>query len=116
MANYFLTERAANHLKEIYEYSLENWGEEIATRYMGQVIKRLQKLAANPEEGRNRRKRSTPYLMAPVEKHFAIYKAVDEGIIVVAVLPGMRNIEGIMERIGDALAKEIREIENSGEE
>ena len=45
MAKYFLTERAAIHLRDIYDYSVDTWGEDIANAYMAKVIKKLQQIA-----------------------------------------------------------------------
>ena len=111
MAKYFLTERAAIHLRDIYDYSVDTWGEDIANAYMAKVIKKLQQIAQAPGRGIQRQHRSSPFLMAPTEKHFAVYKQLEQGIIVAAMLHGTRDIEKVIARITPALAEEINKIE-----
>lgn len=111
MATYYLTERAAIHLRDIYTYTVDQWGEKQAERYMQGIIRHLQKIAANPEIGKMRRNRSMPFLMAVAEKHYVIYRECEEGIIVASLLHSKRDIESIIQQIGLPLALEIQEIE-----
>ena len=111
MAKYFLTERAAIHLRDIYAYSVDTWSDALADAYMAKLIKRLQQIAQAPDRGIQRQHRSSPFLMAPTEKHFAVYKQVEQGIIVAAMLHGTRDIENIIARITPALTEEICKIE-----
>lgn len=116
MAKYYLTERAAIHLRQIYNYTVERWGEKQAGIYMQKIVKHFQTLAAKPEIGRSRKDNPAQYFMAEIEKHHAIYRKFRGGIIVAAVLHTKRDIEGIMNQIGSALAFEISIIEENIEE
>ena len=108
---FFLTRRALNDLKEIYEYSLEQWGEITADTYISRLYDEMRKVANSPETGRIRQDRSYPYLMAPIEKHYAIYKKISGGIIIATILHNMRDIESIMRSITPALTDQVTEIE-----
>ena len=48
--------------------------------------------------------------MAPVAKHFTVYESIENGIIVVTILHGRRDIEGILNKISRELAKEVEQI------
>ena len=49
--------------------------------------------AANPEKGRLRQYRSTPFLMVPARQHFVIDDLVPQGIAVLTVQHQVRDIE-----------------------
>lgn len=108
-----LTERAADHLQEVYDYTRARWGEKQADIYLKKIYQQLQKLAANPDIGASRAHRSEPYLMAPTQQHYAIYKTWEKGIIVAAILHSKRDIESIINQIGASLALEIDQIEKA---
>ena len=110
MADYYLTRRAASDLREIYQYSVDTWEEVVADTYMDTLFFSLQRIASNPDIGKKRQKRAAPYLMAPVAKHFAVYESIENGIIVVTILHGRRDIEGILNKISRELAKEVEQI------
>src|SRR5690606_23383824 len=107
MARIFLTRRAKLHLDEIESFSKDVWGETRTKKYMADLYSGLAKTAQNPESGQLRQHRSTPYLMAPAEKHFIVYKAVPQGIIVAAILHHRRDVESAIARTGTALMEEI---------
>lgn len=98
-------------LLQIHEYSAKRWSQSQADNYVEKIIKGIQKAAINPSLGELRRHRVAPFLMVPVEKHFAIYKAVNEGIIVATVLHSSRDIETILDQIDFKIANEIERLE-----
>lgn len=51
--------------------------------------------------------------MAPVGKHYAIYKPVSEGAIIVTLLHGRRDIEAILKTLEPQLSREISEIQEN---
>ena len=110
MAAFFLTHRAMQDLLEVEEFSLDKWGEQRTEHYMNALYESFSEIAENPDIGKIRQQRSYPFLMAPAEKHFAIYQLTEQGIIIATVLHGRRNIENILDRIGPALAAEIEEM------
>ncbi len=108
---YFLTRRAASDLRNIHRYSIDQWGDKRADKYVNDIIKTLQKTSKNPEHGGLRQYRSLPFLMVLAEQHFVIYRAFEKGIIVATVLHGRRNIEAIIRDMAPALESEINDIE-----
>ena len=112
MANFHFTRRANIDLLEIEEYSFRKWGETQTELYMNDLYESFSEIAKNPETGRLRYDRSFPFFMAPVRQHFAIYKPIENGIIIATVLHGRRNIEAIVRNMAVTLSAEIRSIEN----
>ena len=111
MAEFFLTHRALRDLLEIEAYSLEAFGAPRAGRYMDDLYQTFTDIAENPDRGRLRRHRSLPFLMAPAQQHFAVYQSVLDGIVIVTVLHGRRDIEAIMDRLAPALAEELAHLQ-----
>ena len=52
MANYKLTKKAVQDLKQIWDYTFDNWSENQADKYYGDIIKHCSELANNPTAGR----------------------------------------------------------------
>lgn len=111
MAKLYFTRKAQLDLFEIEQYSLQKWGDAQTELYMSELYDAFKQIATQPETGHIRQDRSFPFLMAPALKHFAIYKTVDNGIIIATVLHGKQNIEGILKSIAYKLTKEIEGLE-----
>ncbi|AWV97254.1 type II toxin-antitoxin system RelE/ParE family toxin [Arcticibacterium luteifluviistationis] len=114
MAEFFLTKRAILDLLEIEKYSIEKWGEGQTDNYMSELYDAFGKIAQNPEIGILRKNRSFPFCMAPVGKHFAIYKTGENGIVIATILHGRRNIEAIINGLSHVLAREIDALDLNG--
>jgi len=111
MSKFYLTRRANTELFAIESSSTLQWGEERAVQYMDDIYGAFKRISQNPETDQVRFHRSMPFLMAPAEQHFAIYKVFKKGIIIATVLHGRRNIEAIIRDMAPALEAEINEIE-----
>jgi plasmid stabilization system protein ParE len=111
MSKFYLTRRANTELFAIESYSIEQWGEKRAAQYMGDIYGALKRISQIPEIGQVHFHSSMPFLMAPAEQHFAIYKAFKKGILIATILHGRRNIEAIIRDMAPALEAEINEIE-----
>ncbi len=94
-APYALTRRALLDLQDIYEYSLENWGEGRALDYLDALYQAFEQIAekryASPLSDR-----SAPYLMAQAGSHLVICDTVPEGLVVLTIVHQMRNVEAII--------------------
>ena len=66
-------------------------------------------MADHPEKGKLRRHRSFPYLMAPAEKHYAVYEPLESGIVIAAIIYSKRDIETLIKMLGAELAAEIKQ-------
>ncbi len=111
MSKFYLTRTANLDLLNIEKYSEKEWGRAQTAQYMKDIFGAFGKIAQNPELGQLRFQRSAPFLMAPVRQHYAIYKAVQQGIIIATILHGRRNIEAVIRDMAPVLAQEITEIE-----
>ena len=107
MANFFLTHRAMRDVLEIEAYSLNTFGPSRTHRYMDDLYRVFNNLTENPNLGQLRRHRSEPFLMAPAGQHFVIYQISDQGIIIVTLLHGRRNIEGILDRLAHTIMDDM---------
>lgn len=110
MADIYFTRRALRDIESIKSYSEECWGSRVAQVYLEDIYNALQQTAVDPKRGEQRKHRSDPYLMTPVGKHFAIYEAVADGIIVVTLLHGRQDIEAIIQCLKPELSKEVLRI------
>lgn len=111
MSDFFLTRRAVDALYEIEHYSSLMHGDKRTALYMDDLYKAFAQMALQPESGELRQYRSFPFLMAPAEKHFAVYKTTETGIIIATLLHGRQNIETILEELAPALMHEILALE-----
>ncbi|MBU0464031.1 MAG: type II toxin-antitoxin system RelE/ParE family toxin, partial [Proteobacteria bacterium] len=68
MPNYRLTPAAKSDLLEIWNYTVEIWGEKQAEKYLLDIEVKLEQLAVNPKLGRQRTEISPGYYSFPVGK------------------------------------------------
>lgn len=92
-ARFFLTRQAALDLRTIHTQSRREWGDIVADRYIADLYAAMRNAAANPEAGRLRQHRSTPFLMVPAQRHFVIYDVIPQGIAVLTLLHQVRAVE-----------------------
>ncbi|MFW5489227.1 MAG: type II toxin-antitoxin system RelE/ParE family toxin [Desulfovibrio sp.] len=81
-----LTHAAKGHLKAIWRYSFETWGEGKADAYLTEIEAKLNLLADNPNLGRNRPRIKTNYYSIKINRHIVFYLFDDEHIDVIGVL------------------------------
>lgn len=92
MARPYLTDQAENDLQQIWEVVAEN-SLVYADRLIAQLASKAQMLADMPGAGR-RREDLLPFLRSyPHGNYVIFYRMVDDGIEVIRVLHGARNIE-----------------------
>ena len=93
---FLLTRNAALDLRLIHTRSRREWGDDVADKYLADLYTVMGVVAANPEKGRLRQYRSTPFLMVPARQHFLIYDRVPQGIAVLTVQHQVRDIESLI--------------------
>jgi toxin ParE1/3/4 len=93
MPKYRLTPAAKSDLLEIWQYSVETWGETQAENYLLKIEATLEKLASNPEIGRKRPEVTPGYFSFPVEKHIIFYLCSDNYIDIIGILHGRMDIK-----------------------
>ena len=113
MNNFYLTRRALLDIQDIYNYSLQNWGENKADEYVSNLYSDFNKVANKEELGELRKNRSAPFLMYPSGKHYIVYEPFKDGIIIITVLNQVRNIENIIQEFGFNFYNEIESLKSS---
>lgn len=107
---FLLTWTAALDLRRIYTRSQREWGDDVADRYLADLYAAMGVAAANPEKGRLRQYRSTPFLMVPARQHFVIYDLVPQGIAVLTVQHQVRDIESLIAELTPAFHAEVERL------
>ena len=88
-----LSETAIEDLNEIYAYSLENWGEDRAVKYIQAFYLVFQKLVRSPAGVPFRNRRSSPFRLVPMEEHFVLYDLVEERVVILTLFHQSQNVE-----------------------
>ncbi len=109
-ATFQLTRNAALDLRRIHTRSRREWGDDIADQYLADLYAVMGAAAANPENGRLRQYRSTPFLMVPARQHFLIYDLVPQGIAVLTVQHQLRDIESLIVDLTPAFHSEVERL------
>ena len=107
---FHLTRQAAHQLRDIYDHSAKEWGKKVALRYMDELYDVLGKITLQPELGKIRKPRSTPFLMVPAGKHFVVYDILNQKIIILTFLHQRQNIEHIIVTMKSSFLSEIESI------
>ncbi len=110
LPTFLLTRTAALDLRRIYTLSQREWGDDVADRYLADLYAAIGVAAANPEKGRLRQYRSTPFLMIPARQHFVIYDLVPQGIAVLTVQHQVRDIESLIADLTPAFHAEVQRL------
>ena len=93
MRKYRLTPSAKSDLIDIWNYTVETWGEKQAEKYLQNIEDKLNQLAANPELGRQRPEISAGYYSFPVQKHILFYLNSGGHIDIIGILHGKMDID-----------------------
>ena len=109
-ATVLLTRNAALDLRLIHTRSRREWGDDVADKYLADLYTVMGVVAANPEKGRLRQYRSTPFLMVPARQHFLIYDRVPQGIAVLTVQHQVRDIESLIADLSQDFHAEVDRI------
>lgn len=96
MKTYYLTQAAENDLIEIVDYIASD-SPAAAGKLLDRIEERFQLLAEMPESGVPREELATGLRSAAIGRYVAFYRPEREGIQVVRVLHGSRDVESILE-------------------
>jgi toxin ParE1/3/4 len=81
MANYKLTKKAVQDLKQIWNYTFDNWSERQADKYYREIIKHFSKLANNPKSGKQYENLLIGLRGSTVNKHIIFYRQLPQNEI-----------------------------------
>ncbi len=87
------TEPAENDVKDIFAYTLENWGEAQAKTFVGKLAAAIRRISETPERNPLRRITGRLFRVLRCERHLIYYRDDDSGVLIVRVLHAGRNIE-----------------------
>lgn len=91
MNQYRVSDLARSDLNEIWDYIAHD-NPEVADRFIGSLVSRFPKLAAMPELGRSREELARNLRSFPVGRYIIFYRSMQEGIEIVRVLHGARDL------------------------
>lgn len=110
------TASAKRDVSSIFLYSIENFGQSVARKYLMDIDAALHKIMRNPASGKIKSQHSKRFFLYPVCKHFLAYEVVENIVFLVAVINQRRDIASILndlETEADALVlqaiKKIKE-------
>lgn len=86
MSSYTLSPNAARSLEDIANYSLGEFGQQQAIRYLTMLNDKFGYLAETPERGRKRNEIKAGYLSYFVGSHTVYFKIAEDGILIIDVL------------------------------
>lgn len=114
MTQVYLTFRALEDLQEIYDYSLEKWGEKVSLNYMRKLEDALKLLENQPNLLRINPAVSSRFVLFPVEQHYLICDCWGMDIVVLTVkhvsmnlLDRLKDLEPTLEAEARALYQRI---------
>lgn len=86
MHKYVLSSKADIDLDEIADYSVQEWGEGQALKYLDGLIECFENIALTPDMGRDASEFS-PYLKRfKYNAHSVFYTSTDKGVLIVRIL------------------------------
>jgi len=91
--NLSLSSLAQNDLTAIVEYTIQQWSEKQADKYLEQIESGLSKIQDNPNIGRVRTDISDRHRSILVEKHIVVYIVQDRYILISRILHQSRDIK-----------------------
>jgi toxin ParE1/3/4 len=93
MMRFVLSPLAQVDLDEIWDYSVERWGDKRAERYVRDLRQAIEAVAEDPHRGRSCDEIRVGYFKYAVVSHVIFYRLTDCGIDVVRILHGRMDLE-----------------------
>ncbi len=76
MASYRITKKAAQDLKQIWNYTFDNWTEKQADKYYKQILNQFSTIAENPATGKGYESILNGLRGMKVKKHIIFYRQI----------------------------------------
>jgi len=96
MNQYRVSASARVDLEEIWSYIAQD-NPDAADKFIRALVSRFPKLAAMPELGRQRDELTTRLRSFPVGRHVIFYRPMENGVEIVRVLHGARDLPPLFE-------------------
>jgi toxin ParE1/3/4 len=92
---YRTTFEADRDIIEIYVLGAEHFGVAQSERYVDELFGTFELLADNPQMARERRELNPPMRLHPYQAHMIAYTIREHGILIVRVLHGRQDWQGL---------------------
>jgi toxin ParE1/3/4 len=93
MSGHVLSPGAEQDLDEIWDFTKGRWGREQANRYVLQIRRAIETIAADPRHGDRYDDVNGGLMKYPAGSHVVFYKVVPAGIDIVPVLHGSMDFK-----------------------
>ncbi|MDW3208250.1 MAG: type II toxin-antitoxin system RelE/ParE family toxin [Reichenbachiella sp.] len=103
----YFTDRALEDIQEIYDYSVTEWGERTALKYLQGFEEIFSLLRENIGLLKKNDKISFRFKVYPVQKHFLICDILDDTIYILSVLHTSLNLWDRLKDLEPALNEEV---------
>ena len=110
--NVIKTNLAIERVKEIYKYSVRNFGRDVADQYIDDLTKAEDKLVQNPFLGRIRPEFSLQYRILSVRNHYIAYQIIEQEIFILTIEHHSRDIPGMLDDLAPIFEKTIAALKN----
>lgn len=108
MAELHLTDRALKDLKDIYQYSLEEWGDTSTNDYIKEIEIALGKIELDSKLLRSNHQISKRFKLYRVNKHFLICDIINDRIFLLAVRHVSMDLLNQLKELEPFLEQEVQ--------
>ncbi|GAA4791488.1 hypothetical protein GCM10023231_19270 [Olivibacter ginsenosidimutans] len=108
MTKIHLTSRALDDIQDIYDYSLDEWGEQTALKYIKAFEDAFSLLQAHKGLLKINKKISSKFRVYPIQKHYLICDIVDDNIFVLTIRHVSMNLLERLKELEPGLDEEAR--------
>lgn len=108
MKKLLLTDRALDDLQDIYEYSVDLWGEKIALRYLQALEECFSLLQSNTGLLKINKKISSRFIAYPIQKHILICDIINDAICILTVRHSSMNLMERLKELQPTLDEEAK--------
>ena len=95
MSDYVLSPEAISDLQNIYDFTVGEWGEAQAEKYLNEIYAVFERLSQYPSIGRLRPELADGLRSIPIGAHVIFFMPWQNGIAIVRVLHGARDVESV---------------------
>ena len=115
-----VTQRTLSDLAQIERFSIENWGEAVAARYISAFDAALARLKANPELATTVPGLHAALRLYRVNKHMLVCDLQDDALYVLTVIHTSRDIPSRLAELEPTLSHEVnalrKELASAGQQ
>ncbi len=95
MSDYLLSPEAISDLQDIYLFTIDEWGEKQAEKYLNEIYAVFDRLTQHHSIGRSRDELEAGLRSIPIGAHVIFFMLWQSDIAIVRVLHGARDVESV---------------------